>query len=105
MRLNPPQRCWYGNIIVRVNLDRDEPLSEFVLCRNCRKKLFLYATRLIKYVEKPDAKGFATGDIAVAIQIKCTKCKSYNSITFRDEPIARPPKVDDHESKYTGRAS
>ena len=90
---------------MKINLDRNEPNSNFVLCRNCNKKLFLYVTRLERHIEQPDMKDFSTGDIAVAIQIKCTKCKTYNSVTFRDEAIARPPRADENKVKYSGRAS
>ncbi len=88
---------------MKVSLNRDGSQS-YVLCRNCNRKLFLYSTRLERRIERPDFKDFSTGDVAVAIQIKCPKCKSYNSITFRDEPIARPPSVDNHKVKYTGKS-
>lgn len=88
---------------MKVNLNR-ELQSSYVLCRNCNRKLFLYSTRLQRRIERPDFKDFSTGDVAVAIQIKCPKCKSYNSIAFRDESIARPPRADDHKVKYSGKS-
>jgi len=90
-------------IVMKINLDRDEPQSSYVLCRNCNRKLFLYVTRLDRRIERPDFKDFSTGDVAVAIQIKCTKCKTYNTVTFRDEIIARPPRVDEHTVQYQGK--
>jgi hypothetical protein len=89
----------------RINLAKDEPTSRFLLCRNCGRKQFLYTARrdvTVEY-EMPKRLDIDTGDVVASIQIKCSRCKVYNSAIFRDETLAaRPPSVYEHSVIYDG---
>jgi len=90
---------------LRVNLDRDEPQASYLTCRNCQRKLFKYMVRLDVKLEhnRPKRVDVDTGDVVASIQIKCSRCKTYNSVMFRDETLAaRPPSVHEHPVLYDG---
>ncbi len=92
----------------RINLDRDEPKARFLMCRNCGRKQFLYTARLDVQVEydRPKRLDIDTGDVVASIQIKCSRCKTYNDVIFRDETlVARPPSVHAHPVLYNGAHS
>jgi hypothetical protein len=90
---------------LKVNLNKDEPNARYLECRNCQRKLFLYTARsdvTLEY-DRPKRRDISTGDVVATIQIKCGRCKTYNSVMFRDETLeARPPSVYEHPVLYDG---
>lgn len=73
-------------------------------CRDCGSLLFRYS--VADYIEPvedlPEAKDLVTGDATATIQIKC-RCKTFNTIVFRDVTVqAKPARVSTGDEVLVG---
>ena len=78
--------------------------SEEFRCRDCGALLFKYSVAdYIQPVENlPEQKDLVTGDAVSTIQIKC-KCKTFNTIVFREEAVrAKPPRISTVDEVLSG---
>lgn len=73
-------------------------------CRDCGSLLFKYS--VADYIDPvgdlPDAKDLVTGDATATIQIKC-KCKTFNTLAFRDVTVrAKPARISSVDEVLSG---